>query len=338
MLRAGDAMLRETKAMVRVTHPMVRIAVLLALCGLAAAPSAFAHGSVDARLTRVDARIAVDPANPGLHAERAGILLDYGQWQEAEAELAVVATLDPEIPALSLGRAVLFLETGRAEEALAVTAALVEREPELAEGHRQHGRALLRLGRSAEAADALALALRLDPAPIPDDFLELAALLPPGRESLGVLEDGLARLGPAVPLALTAIEIERKLGLWGEALTRISDLERFYARPEPLLELRARIHLEANEPGEARTALLELLRLLDERAATGRSTVADREREARSRILLEQCAVALTEPASTEPTTEPVLTEPAPTEPASTEPRTQPVPTPIHTSRTQDAP
>ena len=255
---------------------------------------AHAHGSADSRLARVNSRIAQDPANPHLHAERAGILLDSGHWSDAEAAYGIVETLDPDLPELLLGRSLLFLETGRDEKALEDVDRLVAMEPQLAEGHHQRGRILLGLGRSSEAREALTTAVRLDPAPRPEDFLELAALLPKGQTALDVLDEGRTRLGPSVALELAAIEIEQSLGRWDRALSRVSSLERFYARQEPLLELRSRILLESGAMEEARASLLELIRILRRRDVEGRSAPADRECEARAHILLDRCAAGAT--------------------------------------------
>ncbi|MCA9758625.1 MAG: tetratricopeptide repeat protein [Candidatus Eisenbacteria bacterium] len=254
-------------------------------------PSSFAHGTTETRLHRLSDWSSHDPYDPRPHLERAALFLETGRLDSAAVEVEWAEALHPRSAAAARVRAKIRATRGDTPGALRELDELLGRDPSDASAQRLRGELWLALGDTAAAVQDLSLALEQDPAPSPDDFLTLSALLPP-EEALRVLDEGRTRLGTSIGLELRGIELSRQLEQWDDALRRVASLEHFYAKTEPLLELRAEILLAAGDFTEAAAVAIDLAERLDRQAGNGLSTPDDRARRTRATEILEACARA----------------------------------------------
>ncbi|MEZ4650720.1 MAG: tetratricopeptide repeat protein [Candidatus Eisenbacteria bacterium] len=267
----------------------------LALLGLHSnqVQPSFAHGTTETRLGRLTDWSTHDPFDPGPHLERARLFLETGRLDSAKVEVECAEALRPRTANAALLRAEITAASGDTSEALRELEELLAHHPDDVAGHRFRGGIWLALGDTTASIGDYSTALGLDPAPEPDDFLTLSTLLP-SEDGLRVLDEAQVRLGLSVGLELRAIEEARRLHRWDDALRRLASLERFYARTEPLLELRAEILLASGNWADAADVAIDLAARLDRREQEGRSTPDDRARRVRATEILSTCADANT--------------------------------------------
>ena len=221
--------------------------------------------------------IAREPANVDFLVERADLYREIGSLSRALADYDHALRLDPARN-VHLGRALVFLQQQRFDDALAATDASIAREPGDARAWRARADALAGLDRDEEAVGALDDAIAVGDPPLPDDYLQRAELLARAshlNDAIAGLDEGLARLGPAVTLQLLAIELERRRGTFDSALARIDDLQERYDRVETVLVLRGDVLAQAGRKEEADAAYTDALQVIEERLSNRRAAPAE---------------------------------------------------------------
>jgi tetratricopeptide (TPR) repeat protein len=276
--------------------------VLLAgLAALAFSCPAWAHRGVHERIELITRQIAAEASGAELYLRRGELHRIHGDWAAAESDYRTAAGLDPGLAAVHLARGTMFLEAGRPQEAIAALDHFLAMHPGHADAILARARALRRAGRNLEAAAEFTRAIEaLGPgrSPRPEQYLERAAALEACAddcpeelldEALRGLDEGIARLGPAVTLDLAALRLELRLGRHDAALRRIERAAARSPRKETWLLRRAEVleragRVEAAVAGYGRA--LEALQALpaQHRTARAASLLKQRARAALARL------------------------------------------------------
>jgi tetratricopeptide (TPR) repeat protein len=259
---------------------MLRIACALQIVTvLAIAPVVRAHEDAADRLHAIGHRLEATPDDPGLYLERAGLLRERGRPVEALEDCRRARALSPSAAASAdLIAAGIHLEDQRPEAALDCARRVLLEYPEHGPAHLARARALRYLGRKSEAIATFEMVRAGAETPRPELVLEHAGLhLDAPRSAataLGVLDEGMARIGPAPALVRLAIELEVELGRVEAALDRIDDMVRRSRRPERWLVRRGELMEEAGRCEEAAGAYRAALRAVDRLPPRHRRTAA----------------------------------------------------------------
>jgi tetratricopeptide (TPR) repeat protein len=266
--------------------------VLLPVLLIAALPSggpARAHDGAHGEIERTTRTLAAHPSDFDALLRRAEFRRICGDFAGAAADLAAARTLSPEGTGLDLCAAALAFDGGAHAEAQAAVARHLARHPADAKALRLRARIRRAAGDLAGAAGDLDRVLAAGGG-TPDDYLTRAAVQrAAGFEPAAVLaglDEGIARLGAVVGLALPAIEIEQALGRHDAALARLDRLAATPGLREPLLELRAAVLARAGRAREARAVYAAALAEIESLPPARRQLPAVREREARIRSAL----------------------------------------------------
>lgn len=237
---------------------------LLTLLAASAWLCVHAHPEIDEGLQRLNAAIAARPRDAGLLIERGELYARHEDWISAEANYLRAAELSPSHPRLPIARGALELAAGRPREAIRLLDGFVTAHPGNVEALviRARARALLpdRPGAAADYTAALATSSQ----PYPELYLERAAVLEPAAALLS-LEEGMARLGPALVLQMRAVALEESLGRIDQAAARLDQIASVSERKEGWLRRRGDLLARAGRSQEARAtyaAALASLRTL----------------------------------------------------------------------------
>ena len=250
---------------------------------------AVAHGDLHERLDALSARLRVDPTNAALHLERGNLRRQHGDLVQAIDDFAAAAKLDPKLDGvdLALGRT-LFASQDWAAACTAMDRHL-QGHPDHATALLLRARCLVLLGDNRRAAADFERGIALCREPQPDDFLDRAnAMLTLGSvdDALRGLDEGIARLGPAVSLQLRAIDLEIAAGRFDAALDRLARAAGPDAHHDIWLERRAIVLRQAGRDNEAAAEAQEALRLIAALPPSRRAFAAVTERERRLRAIL----------------------------------------------------
>lgn len=220
------------------------------LAALLLAPALWAHAEIDEALARLNAQIAAQPDSADCYVERGELYAQHEDWLMAEANFLRASELAPEHPRLDRARGALELATGHPAAALARLDAALARHPRDAEALVLRARARVALQARPQAIADLNTALDLVATPPPELYLERAALLPPA-EAVRSLEEGIARLGPALTLELRALALEESLGRIDAAVARLDRIAAQSERREMWLKRRGDLLARAGRAREA---------------------------------------------------------------------------------------
>lgn len=263
---------------------------------LLTAQLAWAHGAIHEQIKALDARIAREPTNAELYLQRGRLFLEDRHFGEAVEDFRRALQIDPRMRAAHyfLGDALLRSgdAAGAEREARAFFAALgAEDRGGLMRGYRLLGQSLLEQGRSLDAAGAFRTALGHAPEPDPAHYRECAAAYvaagPEHRETaLGILDEGISRLGPLPVLQETAVDIELQAGRTDAAVKRLDALVAQGQGKERWLRRKGEVLLHAARTVEARRAFEAALSAIEALPPARRNTRALREleREIRSHL------------------------------------------------------
>src|SRR5262245_9466724 len=254
----------------RIPFHFLLIGILCAASLPFAGRPASGHAAIEVQIEDLTRRIAKDPGNAGLYLNRGELHRVHENWKAAEADYRRAQQVDPGMAEVDFCLGRMLLEQGRPEAAKPELDRFLDRKPGDAEGLTMRARALARMGRREEAAADYRRAvasLAARNADDPNTFLELADLLsagdqPRNEEALGVLDQGIAALGPIVTLELPAITIEVALRRYDAALARLDALASQSARKEPWILRRADILRQAGKRTEAASAYQEVLAIV----------------------------------------------------------------------------
>jgi tetratricopeptide (TPR) repeat protein len=234
-------------------------AVMTALRGIAVlllfAAALAAHGDLHERITVLSAAIAADPGNAQLLLERAELYRQHGEWDLALSDV-VAAEQRADAGACALLHGRILIDAGRMHEAVPMLDRFLTASPTHAEAHLLRARAQEALGDHRAAAEDFRLAIAVLAQPEPEHYLGWArALADDGQMDAAVqaLDTGMAKLGPVLSLADTAVAYEQRLGRHAAALARIEALRPHLPRAELYLLRRARALEGAGRSPEAHT-------------------------------------------------------------------------------------
>jgi tetratricopeptide (TPR) repeat protein len=232
--------------------------ILTTILILASGAALRAHPEIEEALNRLNAQIAANPNEADLYVQRGELYARHEEWIVAEANYLRAAELAPRHDRLPLLRGALELATGRPADARAHLTAALEQNPANPEALVLRARALVALQDRVSAIADFNAALASIASPPPELYLECAKLLPP-PEALRSLDEGLARLGPAVTLHLAALVLEESLGRIDAAVARIDRIAADSERKESWFKRRGDLLLRAGRPAEARASYVSAL-------------------------------------------------------------------------------
>lgn len=263
---------------------------------LLAAQLVSAHGAIHEQIKALDSRIAKEPGNAQSYLQRGRLFLEDRHFGEAVVDFRRALRIDPHLRAAHYFQGDALLKSGDAagaeREARAFLAALgVEDRGGLMRGYRLLGQSLLEQGRPQDAAGAFRMALGHAPEPDPAHYRECAAAYvaagPGHRETaLGILDQGITRLGPLPVLQEMAVEIELQAGRPDGAVKRLDVLIAQGQGRERWLQRKGELLLHAGRRAEAGQAFEAALSAIEALPPARRNTRALREleRELRSRL------------------------------------------------------
>lgn len=266
------------------------LAILVLALSLACLSPAAGHEPVDEQIRALSIAIdrSDDPAPLLLH--RAELLRLRGEWEAAAADLRRAAGRGADAVRLALCQAALDLDRDEAARAATRLDALIEDETEIEESYRLRARARLLLGDPEGAIADLDRSLAVSPSPDPELYRERARLVAGAgagpAAALAGLDEGIARLGPVVPLVLAAVDLEAEGGRPDRALARLDQLDPRYRSRMTALLRRAEILDLAGRKLESLSCYTEALALLEAWPASRRAAPANVELERRIRRAL----------------------------------------------------
>lgn len=222
----------------------------LLFLGLSA--SLAAHPESEVAIAELTEWIARHPRQPSLYFSRSQHFIDHERWAEGEKDLLRVESLAADHPGLNLAFSRLYLATGRLDEARRRIDQARHADPLDPTVVIISGRIHAQMGQASAAAEDFSRAIDLLPEPRPELYLERAALPLPAAETLRGLDEGIERIGPALPLVDRAITLEWSLGQTDAALARLDTLIQSSSRPEFGWKRRGDLLHSAGRTAEAR--------------------------------------------------------------------------------------
>ena len=242
-------------------RPLVGFCLALAL-SLALVSPAAAHLGLHDQISELDALLALHPLDAEPYLKRGELRRAHGELPAALRDFERAAALDPSSAEARFWIGRTHLEAGRAGDARSALDLAIALKPDHVGALAARGRALAALGLRLESAADFTRAIQAHTPPdVPDPDLYLAraaALAAAGEahlaDALRGLDEGLARLGPAVSLQLAAIDLEMRLGHHDAALQRLDLAATRSPRKERWLARRGEILARAGRPDEARAA------------------------------------------------------------------------------------
>lgn len=255
---------------------------------LAGPGSLRAHGTFHARIERATAEIEASPEDAALYVARSVVYRNHDDWALALADLDRAAALDPTLAVVDFQRGRVRLAAGEFALAEAALGRFLEREPDHVAARVARARARVELRHPLEAAADYTVAIDRERAPNPDHYTERArALLAAGDEyaeqALTGLEEGLARLGPFVPMMALCADIEVALGRIDAALARLDRVAEQTPRRESWWLRKGEILEAAGRREEASRAYASVLAEVEKLPAHRRGVPATAELERRAR-------------------------------------------------------
>jgi len=242
---------------------------------LATAANLLAHGDLHERIDTLSRSIQASPTNAELFLQRGELHRLHAEPQLAIADFERALTLNPALDLAQLGIGRAYLDAGRPAQARPVLDTFLSRHPQHAEGRLVRARVLAAMGECRAAAADYTGAIGGGNAPLPEVYLERAAVLAQAGlidEAIAGLDEGLAHRRRSAPLALKAVDLEVGRNRYDAALARLEDQIERAPRKEFLLYRRGGILEKAGRFDEARAAYAAASRalqtLLPERLST----------------------------------------------------------------------
>jgi predicted Zn-dependent protease len=217
-------------------------------------PQLEAHADDAVELAAVDALISQEPSNADHYLRRASHRADHRAWDAAFADLQHATELAPQSERVHVVSGRIYLAAERLREALTELNTALALAPRDAEAFILRARVESQLGQIGPAHADYTAAIDLLADPSPSLFLERAALPIASLAALRGLDEGIARLGPAVPLLEQALALELRMGRTDAALGRLDVLAAGSERKEIFLKRRGDLLALAGRANEARTA------------------------------------------------------------------------------------
>ena len=234
---------------------------VLAFAALGCVVSVRAHPEIEDALNRLNAAIAITPADADLYVQRGELYARHEEWLNAEANYLRAAEIAPQHARLAYLRAALELATGRAEEARGRLDALLAQHAADADALVLRARTHTTLKSSSAAVQDFTAAIAMIPTPRPELYLDRAALLAPA-EAIRSLDEGIERIGPAITLHLRALALEETSGRFDAAVARVDRIIDVMERKESWLKRRGDLLARGGRVTDARASYLSALAVI----------------------------------------------------------------------------
>jgi predicted Zn-dependent protease len=248
------------------------------------------HEDLDQQIARVTRLIEREPDRAILRFRRGELHRLHEDWAAARADFERARVLDPALAVVDLALGRVCNRSGDARGALAALGRFLANQPDHAEGLLERARARAAVGERAAAAKDFGDALSRMEEPWAENYLERSEVLrADGRldEAIRGLEEGLAKIGPALPLRLALADLEVEAGRIDAALAHVDAIAAGADRKDLWLLRRGEILRKAGRPEEAGRAFRAALASIDALPAARRRTKFTQELEARARAALE---------------------------------------------------
>lgn len=257
---------------------------------LCLASAGFAHDDLVEQIARVTRQIDQDPGRALLYFRRGELHRLHEDWKAARADLDRAATLDPELAGVDLALGRVCNQSGDPRAARAALDRFLTRRPDHAEALIERARAKAALGERAGAvADYTGAIARLDE-PWAENYLERAEVLrADGKldEAILGIEEGVRRIGAALPLQLALIDLEVESGRLDAALARLDAVAAASERQELWAVRRGDLLRHAGRTAEARQSYRKALASIDALPPARRRTTFTKDLEKTARAALE---------------------------------------------------
>ena len=238
-----------------------------------------AHGDLHERIMAASRKIEEEPLDAQRYARRADLERQHENWPAAMKDYDRARELDPTIR-LDFERGRTLLEAGRAEDALPLLESALRSTPDDLQVLRIHARALSRLGRREEAASEFRSTFTRTPVQDPELVVETAeslVVLGLQEEAIGVLLEGIAKIGAHPALVLRSLDLAISSRDFDTALQQVEVMRQGAPRPEPWLARRAGILAQAGRIEESRAAWQMLIDHLTALPNLDRGSVSNRQ-------------------------------------------------------------
>jgi tetratricopeptide (TPR) repeat protein len=249
-----------------------------------------AHEDLEIQISRLSRQIEREPDRAILYFRRGELHRMHEDWKAAREDLQRAAVRDPEMAAVDLALGRVCNQTGDAAGAKAALDRFLALRPEHAEGLIERARARAQLGDRPGAVKDYSSAIDRMEEPWAQNFLERSEVLrSDGRldEAIRGLEEGLRRIGPALPIQLALIDLELEGGRVDAALARLDAVSAASERKDLWLVRRGEILRGAGRSGEAERAFKAAIAAIESLPAGRRRTRFTQDLELKARAQLE---------------------------------------------------
>jgi tetratricopeptide (TPR) repeat protein len=251
---------------------------------------ASAHEDLEIQIARLGRQIEQEPDRAILYFRRGELHRLHEDWKAAREDFERAAARDPELVAVDLALGRVFNLSGEAARAKAALDRFLARQPDHAEGLIERARARAKLGDRAAAVLDYTKAIVLLEDPWAQNYLERSEVLrSDGRldEAIRSLEEGLRRIGPAVPILLALLDLELDAGRWDAALARLDTISAASDRKDLWLVRRGEILRRAGRDSEADRAFRSAIAAIEALPGGRRRTKFTQDLEQKARAALE---------------------------------------------------
>jgi len=236
--------------------------------GITFPPMSFAHPDPSHTLAEINEHLATTPDDQDTLRSKVDVLLTMDRTAEARKVVEQLLKLSPQAPENLLQAALVTRSEGDLPAASTQLEALTQSNPTFAPGWDYLARLSHEAGRRDEAIQAQLRFLKEYQSLDPSDYMICAAWLQdrgqPGddRAALGVLDQGIARVGVLIGLEQAAIQIDLSLENWDSALRRIDALTARFRPSVDLATQRGEILEQAKRYTEAASAFDSAIAIL----------------------------------------------------------------------------
>jgi len=221
---------------------MTLITQFVLLASLALSP----HGDLHKRIARLTLQIKANPRSPTLHLQRAELHRLHHDLSASLKDCSQALQLDASSAPAHLLRARVLQQLKRFKSARTDLDLFLKRVPGHVAARRLSASNHTALNQHAESVKDWQRVIQETRRPLPSDFIHRArALAHPGLGKIGCalrgLEEGMAKLGPAMSLQLCALDLEEESGRLKAALIRLGRVMKNSQRQEGWFLRKARL-------------------------------------------------------------------------------------------------
>ncbi len=244
----------------------------------------WAHGDLHQRIQILTNKIKIDNKDPELFLKRAELYRQHQEWSSAIKDFKKVRELNPQHPLLSYLFGKLLIEANKPIEAKKELDQFIKLNPNHGPAFLYRARTWVKLKNKQEAEKDYNQAIHFFSPPEPDLYLERANIVfsmgkPFQEKALQGLDEGIKTIGPIVTLINQAINFEREIGKYKQAIKRIELLpEKLKSHPF-WLNIKGDILIEAGKNEEAKQTFYLALKKIKSFSARRQQTRATKKLE-----------------------------------------------------------